>query len=68
MGTPSSVAVRIPVIDLNRRALDHLSVEKQLTIVAGATHLFEEPGALEKVAGIAAEWFVHYLSGTRRSG
>lgn len=50
-----------PVIDLNRQALDHLGAEKQLVIVSGATHLFEEPGALEEVARLAADWFGRYL-------
>jgi pimeloyl-ACP methyl ester carboxylesterase len=46
-----------PVIALNRQALDQLRCEKQLVIVPGATHLFEEPGALEDVARQAADWF-----------
>ena len=45
------------VIELNRRALELLRCEKRLEIVPGATHLFEEPGALERVARLAAEWF-----------
>jgi putative phosphoribosyl transferase len=45
------------VIDLNRQAFDRLRCEKQLEIVPGATHLFEEPGALETVARMAAEWY-----------
>jgi dienelactone hydrolase len=46
------------VLELNRRALAELrSCEHDLVVVAGATHLFEEPGALERVAGLAAEWF-----------
>ncbi|OGO31055.1 MAG: hydrolase [Chloroflexi bacterium RBG_16_56_11] len=49
------------VIDMNRRALAQLGVEKQLVIVPGATHLFEEPGALEQAAGLARDWFVRYL-------
>lgn len=50
------------VIDLNRQAFANLHCEKKLEIVAGATHLFEEPGALETVGRLAAEWFVSYLS------
>jgi dienelactone hydrolase len=51
-----------PVIDLNRQALGQLGCEqKQLVIVPGATHLFEEPGALDEVARLAVEWFAHYL-------
>jgi pimeloyl-ACP methyl ester carboxylesterase len=49
------------VIDLNRRALQQLGGVKQLVIIAGATHLFEEPGALEQVAALASEWFLRYL-------
>jgi pimeloyl-ACP methyl ester carboxylesterase len=49
------------VIELNRRALAALRCEKQLVIVPGATHLFEEPGTLEQVAGLAADWFVAHL-------
>jgi putative phosphoribosyl transferase len=50
------------VIELNRAALAQLHVEKQLVIVPGATHLFEEPGALEQVAYLARDWFEHYLT------
>ena len=51
------------VIALNRQALQKLHCEtKQLVVVPGATHLFEEPGALEKVASAAADWFVRYLA------
>lgn len=49
------------VIFLNRRAYDKLICEKKLEIVAGATHLFEEPGTLEKVAHLAREWFVEHF-------
>jgi dienelactone hydrolase len=45
------------VLDLNRDAYGVIKAEKKLTIVPGATHLFEEPGALEEVARIAVEWF-----------
>ncbi len=51
-----------PVIDMNREALEKLRVEKQLMIVPGATHLFEEPGTLEKVAELASDWFVKHLT------
>ena len=50
-----------PVLDLNRAALARLGGIKQLTIVPGATHLFEEPGALEAVARLAADWFTRHL-------
>jgi putative phosphoribosyl transferase len=49
------------VLELNRAALEQLSGEKRLEIVPGATHLFEEPGALEDVARLARAWFVQYL-------
>ena len=51
------------VIQLNRQALQELSGTKQLVIIPGATHLFEEPGALEQVAALASEWFRRYLEG-----
>jgi dienelactone hydrolase len=50
-----------PVINLNRDALRRMTVEKELAIVPGATHLFEEPGALEEVSRLAAGWFSRYL-------
>lgn len=50
------------VIGLNQEAYDMLSCEKKLEIVARATHLFEEPGALEKVSDLASKWFLKYLS------
>jgi dienelactone hydrolase len=53
-----------PVIDLNERAMGLLKVEKELRIVPGATHLFEEPGALEEVARLAADWFARHLAPT----
>jgi putative phosphoribosyl transferase len=50
-----------PVIEMNREALDQLNTEKKMVIVPGATHLFEEPGALEEVARLAADWFNRYF-------
>jgi len=50
------------VIELNEQALRPLRCPKQLVIVPGATHLFEEPGTLEEVARLAKEWFVQYLA------
>lgn len=44
------------VIDLNRQAMDQLECKKKLEIVPGASHLFEEPGALEQVATLASGW------------
>ncbi|HEX4204395.1 MAG TPA: dienelactone hydrolase family protein [Ktedonobacteraceae bacterium] len=49
------------VIQLNQTALSLLQAEKRLVLIEGATHLFEEPGALEQVARIACEWFEQYL-------
>lgn len=50
------------VIEMNQWALEQLKVEqKELKIVPGATHLFEETGTLEKVANLAGEWFKRYL-------
>jgi pimeloyl-ACP methyl ester carboxylesterase len=51
------------VLELNEFALELLPGEKELAIVLGATHLFEEPGALEEVARLAREWFTRYLGG-----
>jgi len=49
------------VIDLNQQAYDQLRCEKELVIVPGATHLFEESGTLEEVARQAAAWFARHL-------
>ena len=49
------------VLDLNRQALRGLQCQKDLVVVAGASHLFEEPGALDEVADHAAHWFGRYL-------
>jgi pimeloyl-ACP methyl ester carboxylesterase len=49
------------VIALNREAYTQLGCVKTLHIVPGATHLFEEPGTLEQVAGLASDWFVRWL-------
>ena len=53
------------VIDLNRQAYALLQCEKQLEIVPGATHLFEEPGTLEQAAEHAARWFEKHLRPTQ---
>lgn len=50
------------VIELNEQAYALLKCEKKLILIAGATHLFEEPGALEQAASQAASWFFSYLS------
>jgi dienelactone hydrolase len=53
------------VIDLNRKAYAKLKAKKHLAIVPGATHLFEEPGTLQEVARLAADWFKRYLGRNR---
>ncbi|ROQ77922.1 phosphoribosyltransferase [Streptomyces sp. NBC_01260] len=50
------------VLELNRQAQAQLRCENRLDVVAGATHLFEEPGALDEVAELAREWFVTHLA------
>src|SRR5207249_9823708 len=50
------------VIELNRQAFARLRGPKALEIVPGATHLFEEPGALDDVARLAREWFERHLA------
>jgi putative phosphoribosyl transferase len=55
------------VIDLNQLAYDQLRCEKKMTIVPGATHLFEEPGTLEEVARQAAAWFSEYLPASEKN-
>jgi dienelactone hydrolase len=53
------------VLELNRRALQLLRAPiKELAVVPGASHLFEEPGTLEDVAGLAADWFTRHLAGS----
>jgi putative phosphoribosyl transferase len=54
------------VIELNRAAIAELSCEKRLVIVPGATHLFEEPGALDEVAWLARDWYQSHLPRTQR--
>lgn len=49
------------VIELNRTAYENIPAKKKLEIIPGATHLFEEPGALEEVARLSAGWFTKYL-------
>jgi len=50
------------VLRLNEAAADRLACEHRIEIVPGATHLFEESGALEQVAHLAAQWFLHWLA------
>src|SRR5438132_9583539 len=49
------------VFELNEMARDQMRCEVKLEILPGATHLFEEPGALEKVANLASDWFVKHI-------
>ncbi len=51
-----------PVIRMNQAAYEQLECERQLTIIPGASHLFEEAGTLDQVARLAADWFVHHLN------
>jgi putative phosphoribosyl transferase len=53
------------VVEVNRQAEGLLRGEKRLEVIPGAGHLFEEPGALERVAELAADWFLRHL---RRAG
>ena len=55
------------VIELNEQALRQLRCLKEMVIVPGATHLFEEPGTLEEVAQLAKDWFVQHLATSGRS-
>jgi len=51
----------LEVLRLNKLAYDRLRCEKELKIIVGATHLFEEPGKLQEVAELAAEWFAKHF-------
>ncbi|RPJ06693.1 MAG: alpha/beta hydrolase, partial [Deltaproteobacteria bacterium] len=51
-----------PVIPLNEAAYRQLRCPKEIVIVPGASHLFEEPGTLEKVAALARDWFLRHFS------
>ncbi|HSG35763.1 MAG TPA: alpha/beta hydrolase [Sphingomonadaceae bacterium] len=54
------------VIDLNRAAAEAMQCERQLAIVPGAGHLFEEPGTLDQVVELATRWFLEHLDGARQ--
>lgn len=54
------------VLQLNRQAYERLQSFKQLVVIPGATHLFEEPGTLEEVARLAAQWFQRFFSQKER--
>ena len=49
------------VIELNETARDRMRCEVKLEIIPGATHLFEEPGALEQAAKLSSDWFVNHI-------
>ncbi|MGB0096126.1 MAG: alpha/beta hydrolase, partial [Solirubrobacteraceae bacterium] len=53
------------VLELNREAQSLLRGPSELSVVPGATHLFEEPGALEKISRLAGDWFVQHLASAR---
>jgi putative phosphoribosyl transferase len=54
----------VPIIPLNEEALTLLAGEKEIVIVPAATHLFEEPGALEAVGRLTVEWLTRHLPRT----
>lgn len=56
------------VLALNRAAAERLTAPQELAVIPGASHLFDEPGALEEVARLAAEWFVRYLPSPQTRG
>jgi len=56
------------VIELNQQARDRMRCEVKLEIIPGATHLFEEPGTLEKAAKLASHWFVKHIGGAAAPG
>jgi putative phosphoribosyl transferase len=56
------------VLELNEQAFAQLKCVKSLEIVPGATHLFEEPGALDQVIDLARQWFTSHLAGRSRAG
>ncbi len=57
-------ALDSPVLELNRDALAAMEAEVELEVVPGASHLFEEPGKLEVVTGLARDWFGRHLGGS----
>jgi putative phosphoribosyl transferase len=56
----------VEVLELNRRAMQKIAGETRLEVVPGATHLFEEPGAMPKVAQLARDWFAQHLQPVSR--
>jgi len=57
-----------PVVAMNQDALKRLRTQKRLEVVPGASHLFEEPGKLERVAELARDWFIDYFARARSGG
>jgi predicted alpha/beta-hydrolase family hydrolase len=55
------------VLELNQAALARLDCEKQLVVVPGATHLFEEPGTLDQVIALAQKWFTDHLAAVEQA-
>ena len=64
---PVQVPEDASVIDLNRDAFELLRCDRRLVLIPGATHLFEEPGALDEVARLAAAWFAQHLDSRGRA-
>jgi putative phosphoribosyl transferase len=56
----------VELLELNRRAMRAMRCPVNLEMVPGATHLFEEPGTLERVAELSAEWFLEHLPASPR--
>ena len=56
------------VLEMNREALDLMTCERDLKVIPGAGHLFEEPGALEEVSRLAGDWFGRHVVGPRGGG
>ena len=54
-----------PVIQLNEEAMARMTATVRLEIVPGATHLFEEPGAMDQVSRLAIDWFTAYVGAQR---
>jgi alpha-beta hydrolase superfamily lysophospholipase len=52
----------LDVLEMNRDAAARMTCEREIAVVPGATHLFEEPGALDEVARLAMAWFMRFLA------
>jgi putative phosphoribosyl transferase len=71
VGAPTLLIVGeldFPVIEWNEQSFKRLDCVKSISLVSGATHLFQEPNALEEVAELAASWFERYLPNTQQEG